>query len=188
MPDNSNKSEILNTGSFKPLFTELQIRHRTAQLAGQIAEDYRGKDIVAVIVLKGAFMFAADLLRRLYDMGLNPDVDFIRAASYGDSSKSSSRIEISLDVSSELKDRSVLIMDDIIDTGRTLAHLHEHLAAKGADVIRSCVLLDKPSRREVEFQPDYTGFEIPDVFVVGYGMDYAERYRYLPFITTVEFL
>lgn len=172
--------------TFKLLYSELQIRHRTNQLAGQIARDYRDKDIVAVIVLKGAFMFAADLLRRLYDQDLNPDVDFVRAASYGDSDTSRGHVEISLDVSIDLKDRLVLIVDDITDTGRTLAHLSKHLTEKGARAVKSCVLLNKSSRREMEFRPDYSGFEVPDVFVIGYGMDYAERYRYLPFTAALE--
>lgn len=179
-------NECLDSGSFKLLITELQIRHRTKQLALRISDDYRGKDLVIVSILKGAFMFAADLLRRLYYLGIEPDLDFMRVFSYGTGDKSGGRIEIKLDVSLELKDRSVLVVDDIVDSGRTLLYTKEHILAMGAKEVKSCVLLDKPSRRECDFNPDYVGFIIPDKFVVGYGMDYAERYRYLPFITVVD--
>jgi len=131
-------------------------------------------------------MFAADLLRRLYDTGLTPGVDFIKAQSYFDKSESSGTVEITFDLSLDIKGKSILLVDDIIDTGLTLAHLKQHLTTKGAGEVRSCVLLDKPSRRGNEFQPDYTGFIIPNLFVVGYGLDYAESFRYLPYITTVE--
>jgi len=175
-----------NNSSSSPLFTELQIHHRTAQLAQQIADDYLHKDVIVVIVLKGAFMFAADLLRRLYDNGLTPGVDFIKAQSYFDKSESSGTVELTFDLSLDIKGKSILLVDDIIDTGLTLAYLKQHLTAKGAGEVRSCVLLDKPSKRENEFKLDYTGFIIPNLFVVGYGLDYAESFRYLPYITTVE--
>ncbi|MDP8237724.1 MAG: hypoxanthine phosphoribosyltransferase [Candidatus Hatepunaea meridiana] len=171
---------------FEPVITEIQIRLRISQLAEKMAAELQGKDILALSILKGAFMFTADLLRKLYDLGMNPDLDFIRAVSYGRSTESSDKIVLEVDKSIEIKGRSVLIIDDIVDTGRTLFHIKERLISLGADEVMSCVLLDKPSRRKVEFHPDWVGFEIPDLFVVGYGMDYAERYRYLPFITTVD--
>ena len=170
----------------KPIISELQLRHRTAQLAEKIGREYRDKEPIIVVVLKGAFVFAADLVRRLYEYDLKPDLDFIRAFSYGSDDKSSGRVAVELDVSIDLKGRQVLLIDDIVDSGRTLAHLKQHLLSKGAAEVKCCVMLDKPSRREVQFSPDWVGFEIADVFVVGYGMDYAERYRYLPYITAVD--
>ena len=169
-------------GGMLPLITELEIRLRVSQIAEAIARDTNVRGLIVVAVLKGAFMFLADLLRRLADLGLEPRVDFIRAASYGSGTRSSGRVKISLDCASPVRGRAVLLVDDIVDSGRTLAHLQRHLKAKGAARVLTCVLLDKASRREVKFQPDYVGFEIPDRFVVGYGMDFDERYRYLPFI------
>ena len=171
---------------FQPLITELEIRRRTAQLAQQVAADYREREFVVVIVLKGAFVFASDLVRRMFDQGGTPEIDFIQAASYGKGDRSSGKVEIKHDVTIPLKGRDVIIVDDIVDSGRTMVQLRKHLAAKGAASVRCCVLLDKPSRREVEFTPDYIGFEVPDQFVVGYGMDYGERYRNLPFISTIS--
>lgn len=182
----STGKNLSDSGSVIPLKTELQIRHRIAELAALLAEEYRGRDFVVVGILKGAFMFAADLLRRLYDLELYPDIDFIRAVSYGSEDKSSGEVRVELDISIDVEDKSVLIVDDIVDTGRTLQHVKELILSKGAAEVKVCVLLDKPSRREVECDLDWVGFEIPNLFVVGYGMDFAEKYRYLPFITTVE--
>jgi len=184
--NNSFDVEHENSKVIRPLISELQIRHRTAQLAESIAGEYSGKDLVIVAVLKGAFIFTADLVRRLYDLGLKPDLDFVRAFSYGSDDRSSGRVAIEFDISIKLNGRHVLIVDDIVDTGRTLDFLKQHIMSTGAADVKSCVMLDKPSRREVDFNPDWIGFEISNVFVVGYGMDYAERYRYLPFITTVD--
>ncbi|MCF7809446.1 hypoxanthine phosphoribosyltransferase [bacterium] len=182
----SQSKSLESASSTSPLFTELQIRHRTAELAQQIANDYRGKDVIIAIVLKGAFMFASDLLRRLFDAGLTPGVDFLRAQSYHNKSESSGTVEVNFDLSLDVKGKSLLLVDDIIDTGLTLAHLDKHIKAKGALEVRSCVLLDKPSKRVVEYKPDYTGFIIENLFVVGYGLDYAESFRYLPYITIVD--
>jgi len=178
MTENSRKTH--------PLITELQIRHRTVNLAQKIAEFYSDEDFLVVSILKGAFMFTADLLRRLHDLGLNPDLDFMRAFSYGSGTRSSGKVTIELDVSVDLKDRSILIVDDIVDSGSTLSYIKGHILSLGAREVRSCVLLDKQSRREVDFSPDWVGFEIPDLFVIGYGMDYDEHYRNLPYITTLE--
>ena len=170
----------------RPFISELQIRLRTAQLAELVARELDVKGLVVIVVLKGAFIFAADLTRRLYDQGITPELDFIRAASYGAGDKSSGTVETTLDVSTDLKNRPVLLVDDIVDSGRTLAHIKQHLLNLGAKTVKSCVLLDKPSRREIEFEADWVGFKIPDIFVVGYGMDHAERYRYLPYITFIQ--
>ena len=184
--DNSFGMQHGNSKVIRPLISELQIRHRTAQLAESIAGEYRSKDLVIVAVLKGAFVFTADLVRRLYDLGLKPDLDFIGAFSYGSDDRSSGRVAIEFDISIKLNERHVLIVDDIIDTGRTLDYVKRHITSMGAADVKSCVMLDKPSRREVDFNPNWIGFEISNVFVVGYGMDYDERYRYLPFIITVD--
>jgi hypoxanthine phosphoribosyltransferase len=183
---NTPESISMKVLAEQPLISELEIRHRTSQLAEEIAKDFAGKDLVVVVVLKGAFMFATDLLRLLHQKGAMPDMDFIRAASYGSDDLSSGKIKLQLDVSIALDNRSVLLVDDIADTGQTLKNLSDHLKKKGSASVATCVLLDKPSRRQVKFNPEYTGFVIPNEFVVGYGLDYAEKYRSLPYITTVH--
>lgn len=132
--------------------------------------------------MKSAFVFIADLTRRLSERGMEPELDFIRAASYGSGTTSSGQVRILLDITLDLDDRDVLLIDDIADSGLTLDHISKHLHQKGAKSVTSCVLLDKPTRRKLPFKPDYIGFTIPDLFVVGYGIDYDEQYRYLPFI------
>ena len=170
----------------QPLISELHIQQRTSQLAKQIASDFRNKEIVVVVVLKGAFVFASDLLRRLNNSGIRPLVDFVRASCYGSGTDPGHSVEFSLDVSIPLEGRDVLLVDDIADSGRTLTLLRDRLYNRGAGSVKCCVLLDKPSRRKVEFQPDYIGFEIPDRFVVGYGLDFDERFRCLPYIIKLE--
>ena len=180
MPTDSQPDKL------EPLFTEPEIQRRVSELAQEIAGDLHGRDVCVVAVLKGAFMLLADLLRRLHDLGVEPVVDFVKAGSYGSGDRSGGAVKITLDVSTDLVGKDVLLVDDIVDSGRTLSLLKAHLQAKGAASIRTVVLLDKPSRREVEFKPDYVGFEIPDRFVIGYGMDYAEKYRQLPYIAVVK--
>lgn len=170
----------------EPLISEIEIQHRTVELARRIASDINSDEIVIISVLKGAFMFTADLIRRLAKYMHYIQLDFIRAKSYGDSTKSSGNLIIETDTTIDLAGKCVLIVDDIIDTGNTLSKLTVHLRDKGAGEIKTCVLLDKPSRREVVFKPDYVGFDIPNHFVVGYGLDFAEKYRSLPYITCVQ--
>lgn len=170
----------------KPLISELEIHHRISQLAKEIAGNFSVGNMVLMVVLKGGFIFAADLLRRLHGRGLDPAVEFIRASSYGEGEKSTGKVEISIDTSRDLKGMQVLIVDDIIDSGRTLKAMSEYIWTKSPVSIQSCTLLDKPSRREVDFSVDYAGFEIPDIFVVGYGLDLGQNFRFLPFIGTVE--
>jgi len=165
------------------LISELEIQRRIVQLAQRIAKDYDGQEFVIVAVLKGAFMFAADLVRLLTKQGSKAEIDFICAASYGSDVQSSGDVQIKLDVEVTIKEKHILIVDDIIDTGYTLSKIYKYLLKKGAVDVRTCVLLDKPSHREVEFKPEYIGFEIPDYFVIGYGLDCAERGRCLPYIT-----
>jgi len=168
------------------LITELDIQVRTASMAVKIAQAYTGRPLVVVVVLKGAFVFAADLIRRFSSHGLTLEIDFIRAASYGDNDSSAGKVSLQLDVSLNLSGKDVLLVDDIADSGLTLSHLVRHLQRKGVASVKTCVLLDKPLRRRTPFTPDHVGFEIPDRFVVGYGLDYAERYRCLPFIATID--
>ncbi len=137
-------------------------------------------------MLKGSFIFAADLIRALQRKGLAPEIDFIFLASYGTGTTSRGEVKVLRDVESELKGRDVVIVDDILDSGRTLAFAKALLASRGSRSVRTCVLLDKEVPRAAEIVPDFTGFHCPPVFVVGYGMDLAHRYRELPFIGEVS--
>lgn len=154
----------------------------TDRLAARIEETYRdsGKQLVLVVILKGSMPFAADLMRKIR---LPLQVEFMKVSSYGAGTKSSGEIRISLDLLREdLPDTDLLIVEDIVDSGRTLARLTELLRHRNAHSVRACTLMDKPMRREVPFVPDFCGAEIPDEFVVGYGLDYGEKYRNLPFV------
>lgn len=139
-------------------------------------------DLLVVAILKGSFVFAADLLRALHHAGLSPQVDFLSLSSYRAGTKSSGRVEIVRDIEIDVSGRSVLIVDDILESGRTLAFAKDLLAARGAARVLTCVLLDKPVPRAAEIAADFRAFECPDVFVVGYGMDLAHRLRELPFV------
>jgi hypoxanthine phosphoribosyltransferase len=140
------------------------------------------KNMLIVAVLKGSFVFAADLIRALHRVGLAPEVDFLTLSSYKKSRTSSGRVEILRDLDLSVEGRNVLIVDDVLDSGRTLAFAKDLLSARGANLIRTCVLLEKQIPRAVDVQADFAAFECPDEFVVGYGMDVAHRYRELPFV------
>ena len=160
------------------LITQEQLATRVAEMTRQIERDYKGKELVVVSLLNGTVMFLADLIRHL-ELPLR--LDFIGVSSYGAGTESGELVftkELRLDVAG----RDVLLVDDILDTGRTMTRVLAKLCALRPRRIKTCVLLDKPSRRVEDVKPDYVGFEIPDVFVVGYGLDYAERYRNLPFV------
>lgn len=163
------------------LFTEDEVRVRVGELADGIAAVVP-TEVTVVGLLKGAFMFMADLVRALDARGLMPAVEFLQVTSYGLERESSGRVKVIGGMPSSVQGKPVLLVDDIQDTGRTLGWTHALLAEHGASPIWSCALLDKPSRRVVDFEVDFTGFTIPDVFVVGYGIDYAERHRHLPYI------
>jgi hypoxanthine phosphoribosyltransferase len=171
--------------SITPLYSEEAIAKRVEELAAEIAA-LKLADPIIVAVLKGSFIFAADLIRALQRKGLAPEIDFIFLASYGAGTSSAGEVKILRDVESELKGRDVVIVDDILDSGRTLAFAKALLASRGSRSVRTCVLLDKKVRRAAEIVPDFTGFHCPPVFVVGYGMDLAHRYRELPFIGEVS--
>jgi hypoxanthine phosphoribosyltransferase len=166
------------------LLTEEQIRTRIAELAGEIERDHPGEDdIHLVCVLKGGFVFMADLVRQ---MGPRVTMDFIAVSSYAQSTRSSGEVRLLKDLDSGLEGRQVVIVEDIVDTGLTLTYLQDILRARSPKSLRTACLLSKPSRRLVEVRVDYTGFTIEDRFVVGYGLDYAERYRNLPHIGVLD--
>lgn len=156
-----------------------------AQRLEEIATEIKAaglKNPLVVAILKGSFVFAADLIRALHRAGLEPEVDFLTLSSYKKSKSSSGRVEILRDLDLTVEGRNVLIIDDVLDSGRTLAFAKDLLAARGANLIRTCVLLEKQVPRAVAVEADFSAFECPDEFVVGYGMDVAHRYRELPFV------
>jgi hypoxanthine phosphoribosyltransferase len=171
--------------SITKLYGEEEIARRVEQLAGQIAGVISG-DFAIVALLKGSFVFAADLIRVLARHGLSPTIEFMRVSSYGASKESSGAVRLHGEVPAEVAGRPVLLIDDIVDTGRSFVYARDLLLEAGAAKIWTCTLLDKPSRREVAFTADFVGFVIEDVFVVGYGIDFAEQYRHLPYIGVVE--
>lgn len=167
------------------LFDGKEIAQRVEGLAGEIAGALP-REIVLVVVLKGALVFAADLMRALDTAGLRFRVEFMRLSSYGDSMESSGVVRSVGPTPDDVAGSDVLIVDDIVDTGLSLVTARSLLLERDAATVSTCVLLDKPSRREVEVEPDFVGFEIDDVFVVGYGIDFAERYRHLPYVGVID--
>lgn len=174
-----------NRAKIEVLFSAAEIGRRVAELAESISRDM-GPDIAVIAVLKGSFVFTADLLRGLHHCGVRPRIDFMTLSSYGTGTKSKGDVRIVRDVVDDLAGARVLLIDDILESGRTLAFAREHLLAKGATEVRPCVLLDKPGKRVAEIDADYVGFVSPDRFVVGYGLDYAHYYRELPFIGVLQ--
>lgn len=167
------------------LFDEERIARRVEALAAEMAVSLP-RELVLVVVLKGAFVFAADLMRALDRAGLSLRVEFMGLSSYGDAKQSSGVVRPVGSLPDDVAGRDVLIVDDIVDTGRSLVAARSLLLDGGANAISSCVLLDKPSRREVAVEPDFVGFTIDDVFVVGYGIDFAEQHRHLPYIGIID--
>jgi len=162
------------------LISEEEIQKMVSRIAAEIDEDYKDKNLVLVCILKGSIVFMGDLMKRIT---IPTEIDCMKVSSYGAGTESSGNINIKLDlVRPDLPECDILIIEDIIDSGRTLKYLTEYLLFKGARSVKTCTLLDKPSRRVVEFVPDYVGCEIPDEFVVGYGLDFAEKYRALPYV------
>ncbi|MDX1412909.1 MAG: hypoxanthine phosphoribosyltransferase [Candidatus Promineifilaceae bacterium] len=166
------------------MISEESIRTCVKELAQRIDEDYADvPDLLLICVLKGGYVFLADLSRAIERPH---DLDFMGISSYGAGTKSSGAVQIIMDLKSPIQDRHVLIVEDIIDSGRTLQYMRRNLLARGPASVKICTLLSKPSRREVDVPVDYTGFEIPDEFVVGYGLDFAEAYRNLPYIAVLK--
>lgn len=167
------------------MFSEAEIAKRVCELGEQISKDYAGKEIKLICVLRGATMFYAELAKWIT---VPVYFDFISVSSYGDSTESSGNIAIRREPMESIEGEHVIIVEDIIDTGNTLSTLKKLFMEKGAASVKLASLLDKPSRRKVEIKGDYVGFEIPDEFVVGYGLDYAQRYRNLPYVGKIEFI
>ena len=168
----------------KVLYDAKTIADRTEALAKEIAAS-QPKDLLVVAILKGSFMFAADLLRSLHNVGMEPHVEFFHLSSYLSGTVSSGTVKILRDIESPVKGRDVLLVDDILESGRTLAFAKDLLVARGARRVLICSLLEKPGKLAVKVKADFLGFECPDLFVVGYGMDVAHSYRELPFIGRV---
>jgi hypoxanthine phosphoribosyltransferase len=161
------------------LFSREEIDTKVKELAAQISKDYEGKNVLVVGILKGSVMFTTDLLKELT---IDVEIDFMDVSSYGTSISSSGEVRILKDLSTAAEGKDILIVEDIIDTGNTLAFLKRILKERLATSVKIVSLLDKPTGRLVDIEADYVGFEVPDAFVVGYGIDYAERYRQLPYI------
>lgn len=161
------------------LFSEETLRRRVAELGAEITRDYQGKEPILASVLRGSYIFMADLARAI---DLPVRVDFMSVSSYGKGTKSSGQVQITKDLSDEIEGKDLIVVEDILDSGNTLYYLLQVLQARHPASIRLCTLLDKPERRVKPITADYAGFTVPDAFVVGYGLDYAERYRNLPYI------
>lgn len=166
------------------LLSAEQIAARVSELGAQITADYKDKSLVLVLVLKGSFVFGADLARAI-DLR-DCKIDFLGTRSYGEDTKSSGVVQITHDLSHPIEDKDVLIVEDIVDTGLTIAHLLDLLGTRKPRSIRVCSLLHKPARSKVQVKIDYLGFTIEDKFVIGYGMDWSERYRNVPYLAVVE--
>ena len=172
-------------GGIRILLSEAEIAARVEALAGEIAQTIPG-DFVMVGLLKGAAVFVADLARALHRAGAHPEIEFIRLSSYGLAKVSSGEVRLLGDIASDIEGRRVLLIDDIVDTGRSIAFAAALLRQRKIGGLWTCALLDKPQRREVEAPIDFVGFRIEDVFVAGYGVDHAEKHRHLPYIGVVE--
>lgn len=165
------------------LFDDQAIAAKVRELAARISKDYAGKELVLICILKGAAVFTADLMRHLT---LPVTVEFVQVASYGASTSSSKKIAVANDGEIDISGKHVLLVDAIIDTGRTMDCLFKKFGARNPATLKAVVLLDKMSRRTVDVTISYTGFEIPDTFIVGYGMDHGEKYRNLPYVTALK--
>lgn len=168
----------------KVLLTEEEVDKRIRELGEQISKDYEGEEIHLVCVLRGSVFFTCELAKRIT---VPVSIDFMSASSYGSDTISSGKIKIVKDLEDSLMEKNVIVIEDIVDTGRTLSYLLKMLGERKPKSLRLCTLLDKPERRVTDVEVDYTGFQIPDEFVVGYGLDYAQKYRNLPYIGIVEF-
>lgn len=165
------------------LIGEEELAERILQLGQQITEDYEGKDLIVVGILKGASLFMSDLIRKIEG---KISIDFMVVSSYGNASETSGVVRIIKDLDMDITDKHILLVEDIIDTGLTLAYLKEYLCNRKAASVRICTLLDKPCRRSKPVDVEYIGFEVPDEFIIGYGIDYAEKYRNLPYIASLK--
>ena len=165
------------------LFSREEIDNRVKELGEIISEKYKGKDLLVVSLLRGSFIFTADLVR---EITIPLEVDFMTTASYGHREVSTGNVEIITDLRTKVEGRDVLIVDDIMDSGFTIQKVKNRIEEDKANSVEICVMLDKPSRRKVDLNPDYVGFSIPDLFIVGYGLNYGDHYRNIPYIFTFD--
>ena len=172
---------MINTNEV--LISKEQLEKRVSELGAQISKDYEGKTILLIGILKGSVPFMADLMRHIDG---DVEIDFMSVSSYGSSTKSSGVVRIIKDLDKSIEGKDVIIVEDIVDSGLTLAYLKSHLLSRNPASLRVCTMLDKPARRKVEFTPDYCGFEIEDKFIVGYGLDFDQKYRNLPYISWIK--
>jgi len=165
------------------LISEEKVNARICELGRQITKDYAGKDLRLICILKGGVFFMCELAKHI---DMNVTLDFMSTSSYGSGTQSSGVVKIIKDLDEPLEGKDVIIVEDIVDTGRTLSYLMEILRKRNPSSLKLCTLLDKPERRETDVHVDYVGFQIPDAFIVGYGLDYAQNYRNLPYIGVIE--
>ncbi len=165
------------------MISEEDVEVKICEIAEQITKDYEGKEVRLVCILKGSVFFTCELAKKI---DLPVTLDFMSVSSYGDGTESTGRVKIVKDLDDSIEGKDVIVIEDIIDSGRTLSHLLEVLKVRKPASVKLCTLLDKPDRRVVDVKVDYCGFQIPDEFVVGYGLDYAQKYRNLPYIGVVE--
>ena len=172
------------TKDFERVLIEKDVlEEKVKELAGIINKDYKGKDLIVITILKGGVMFAVDLLKHIT---IPVEIDFMAVSSYGASSKSSGVVKIVKDLNASIENKHVLILEDIVDSGLTLSYLKDLLISRNPESVKICTILSKPARRKIDIYVDYIGFEIPDEYVVGYGLDYNEKYRNLPYIAVLK--
>lgn len=167
----------------KVLFSQEEIRMKNRELGEKITNDYKDKDILVVSLLKGSFIFTADLVREIQRP---TQIEFMTTSSYGHGEETTGKVKIINDLKIDVEGRDILVVDDIVDSGLTMKVIIEHLKSKKPNSVKSCVFLDKPERRQVEVTPDYVGYTIPDLFIVGYGLNYGDYYRNIPYIFSFE--
>jgi len=176
-------SEKMSNDILEVFFTEETLKKRVAELGAEITKDYAGKDLFLLGVLKGCYVFMSDLSRSI---DLPCTMDFMAVSSYGDGTSTTGAVKITKDLSKDIEGKNVLIVEDILDSGVTLSYLKQYLMGRKPASIQIAALMDKPARRQTDIKADYVGFEAPDAFVVGYGLDYAEHYRNLPYIGVLK--
>ncbi len=165
------------------LFTKEEIEAKAAEIGAQISKDYEGEPLYLIGTLRGAIMWMADVMKNITN---DTEIDFIVASSYGSSTSSTGVVRVKKDLDGDIYDKNVIIIEDIVDTGTTLKFIKEYLADRNPKSIKICTLLDKPSRRVVDVEADYVGFPVENLFVIGYGLDYDQKYRNLPYISYLE--
>lgn len=170
--------------NLKVLINEKRLQERITEIANEITNDYKNEEIVLICILKGAVYFAVDLSKRLTDNIVT--LDFMKVSSYGNNFETSGKINFKLDTSVELENKNIIIVEDIIDSGITLNYLYDYLKIKNPKTLKICVLLDKKERRQKDIHIDYVGFQIENKFVVGYGLDYEDKYRNLPYVGYID--